>query len=757
MWKKIHTLTEHPIVQFLKKLCGDPVQIYTVFLMVTVMYYYHQKMTWLYAVISVFLSFVLMKFYDFVKNHKWLGPVCYLGYLAAGLWVSGFIIDFGEIEYPISYLVWFLTPQSVVDFSLWYTIATFMLMMGFLSSTVYYFSKVRYRMLMQFIIMMIPLSLYAKEGLQMPALLVILLLGSYFLLMVYCRQIRYTSQVKYLPSLSSGMSVAAYVLSFSILAAVVPKPHVNADREFIENAMAYSTLSDVLMNAISMFTSVTDGGNAGSTSLRTLYRAEAPTSLRLGTQTFSYYHENDTWSVDDYYDYPTHEFSEMFLYSPETLLSAIAEAAKQDSTFAETYGLAFLTETSIPSLPAMELRLTPMFYPSYLVPMPTRLAGWKTQYPGEKEHLSSLQNTTSLYNTSYLRYAQLRMEYYPDDYSRNAAVNEMLRHFSSDTYADLLADAVQVLAESEPETAAFLEQCCTENEMAFRFLEDAEENDFQSDEIDRLAVQLTEGMTSDYEKAAAIERYFTDAGYVYDLGYVKESGDNVVDFLTESHTGVCYEYATAMVLLCRSIGLPARYVQGYSMADMTEQATPLNQYRIHVKDSHAFPEVYISGYGWLSFEPTVAAMEEEGAGILENHYVMLWGFGILGLTGIAVLLLLAMPAIRENLFRRRLSGMQQKQAASAVFRHMRKILGLSESATVSETAGASAPFCTDEIRFAQMFQTMDSLLYAPDDAKSSTMEIAEAYAEWFEKRKAWMKQQKELQKQEAKANKRHKS
>lgn len=348
MWEKIKALSQTRGARALRILCGDPVQLYCVFLIMTAMYYYHEEWAWLYTGVALLFSFVLMRFYDFVNRKRLIGPLCYLIFLALGLYGSGMLMQVGRDHYPISFAVWFLTPQGVTDFSLVYTITIFILMTGFLTSAVYYFAKVRYRMVMQFLIMLIPLSLYAKEDRHMPALLVILLLASYFLLMVYCRQLRHSEDVHHLGGFPTGASVAVYVMAFSILAAIVPKPQFEADREFIDNAMSYSTWSDVLMNAISMFTESTDNSVSTSNNARTLYYVAAPESLRLRTQTYSYYLDNDSWNAVSYYDRPDQDYQPPLTYQPRALTQAILDAAQADAAFAETYNLTDLAGTTLP-------------------------------------------------------------------------------------------------------------------------------------------------------------------------------------------------------------------------------------------------------------------------------------------------------------------------------------------------------------------------------------------------------------------------
>ena len=69
----------------------------------------------------------------------------------------------------------------------------------------------------------------------------------------------------------------------------------------------------------------------------------------------------------------------------------------------------------------------------------------------------------------------------------------------------------------------------------------------------------------------------------------------------DSKTGFCNYYATAEVLLLRSIGIPARLAVGFSQGEVTNSG---RSYTIKRKNSHAWPEVYFPGTGWVVFEPT---------------------------------------------------------------------------------------------------------------------------------------------------------
>lgn len=750
---KLQNFLQIPIMRKLRESDdSDPVLAYAGFLIMTVMYYYDTDRFFLYTLLAVPAGWCMMKFYDFVAKHKWIGPLCYLVYMFAGLELIGMIINWGRKDYPISFLVWFLTPQSVVSFSGWYTAAIYLLMLGFLTSIVYYFSKTRYRMSMQFLIMLIPLSFYAKEGQHMPAFLVIVLLASYFLLMIYCRMLRDTDKQRYIPSSQGKISIAMYVLAFSVLASVILKPKITPDREFIDNAMSYSSWSDILMNAISMFTDTTDNSVSVSNNTRTIYYVNSPESLRLRTQTYSYYNgDEDSWNVSESYDKPSGDLQEPMTDKPQDVLQAILDAAALDQDFAETYDL---TEFAGMTLPEQDLRDLYLYtkFTTQVLPSPTRTLVLGSEI--DKDYVKqTLMNTVAA--PSFANGVSL--QYYSDTYAKYEAVNPVLRKLSNQNYHDLLLEAMEILEARDPEQAALLIRADREYSNAYSYLDFVDPVDFQSDAIDLLAQEITAGCHSDFEKAQAIEQYFIQQGFVYDQSYQKSRGENAESFLTQSRTGVCYEFATAMVLLCRSAGLPARYTQGYSLSELYDSRIDHHEtnYLIKVRDAHAFPEVYISGYGWLSFEPTVPSMDIPEQSQAENQIIMQWGFVLLLLALFAGMIYWKLPAMQEFFFRKKLLHMTPQQCATALFQHMRRQLRLPDSATVNELAFQSRFFCPES----ELFTALDVLLYSHKQATESdimtTPQLARTYLQWQASREQFEKEQAQRRKLEKQQNKKN--
>jgi len=130
-----------------------------------------------------------------------------------------------------------------------------------------------------------------------------------------------------------------------------------------------------------------------------------------------------------------------------------------------------------------------------------------------------------------------------------------------------------------------------------------------------LAYELTSNADTTYEKVKSIESFLRN-NYNYTLtpGYTPEGQDFADYFLFESKEGYCSYYATAMCIMTRAAGIPARYVEGFIMPADTDND---GYYHVTNQNAHAWVEVYLEGVGWVSFEPTTPF-----AGAM-NYYVPL--------------------------------------------------------------------------------------------------------------------------------------
>ncbi|MCJ7624960.1 MAG: transglutaminase-like domain-containing protein [Anaerolineaceae bacterium] len=133
--------------------------------------------------------------------------------------------------------------------------------------------------------------------------------------------------------------------------------------------------------------------------------------------------------------------------------------------------------------------------------------------------------------------------------------------------------------------------------MYFQLPEDLPERFFT------LAEEITGELETPYEKATAITEYIRDEiQYEGKIDIPPEGAEPLDWFLFESKKGYCNYYASAEVILLRTQGIPARLVVGFVEGEKIAES---KVYQVELKDSHAWPEVYFPGIGWVEFEPTV--------------------------------------------------------------------------------------------------------------------------------------------------------
>lgn len=118
-----------------------------------------------------------------------------------------------------------------------------------------------------------------------------------------------------------------------------------------------------------------------------------------------------------------------------------------------------------------------------------------------------------------------------------------------------------------------------------------------------LAKTVTSDTSNRYEMVKAIESYL-ERNYTYTLqtAIPPEGSDFVDQFLFESREGYCAHFATAMTVMLRSEGVPARYVTGFAPGEPVEGEE--HMFRIAEKNAHAWVEVFFPGTGWVMFDPT---------------------------------------------------------------------------------------------------------------------------------------------------------
>lgn len=192
-----------------------------------------------------------------------------------------------------------------------------------------------------------------------------------------------------------------------------------------------------------------------------------------------------------------------------------------------------------------------------------------------------------------------------------------------------------------------------------------------------LAQQVAAGAPTPYDKALAIQAFVRTYSYTLDLPPLPAGRDLVDYFLFDASGGYCDYYASAMVVMLRAVGVPARLASGFTqgMYDSGRGA-----YRVTAADAHSWPEVYFAGIGWVEFEPTAARptwqrmQTTPGLSAEQVHRSQLWRKRLISAaTGATVLTIAAAALFIYILWReRRLAVLPPAELVSVLYARLRR-------------------------------------------------------------------------------------
>ena len=276
--------------------------------------------------------------------------------------------------------------------------------------------------------------------------------------------------------------------------------------------------------------------------------------------------------------------------------------------------------------------------------------------------------------------------------------------------------------------------------------------------VRNLATRLAAGATTRYQIALRIQDYLR-LTYSYSLTVPPPPpGRDVVDyFLFEAPGGFCTYYASAMAVMLRVNGVPARLATGFAPGVYDDKRSA---YRVQVSDAHAWVEVYFPGLGWVEFEPTISQNAivyptvDVGAGTGPTPTPAPGGLRLSpALTAaLLALVLLAGGGLLFLLFRlagRTRGGRLPDQAlqAQALYRSMRRWLrraGLAaqpsqtpaEYLDASRAALAQRPALTRALE--QATSLYEQATYAPRTHPPSRQQVEEARRAWGRALRDWV-------------------
>jgi transglutaminase-like putative cysteine protease len=128
-------------------------------------------------------------------------------------------------------------------------------------------------------------------------------------------------------------------------------------------------------------------------------------------------------------------------------------------------------------------------------------------------------------------------------------------------------------------------------------------------QLTAIARKITMKAKTPFAKAVALENFFQSGQFTYTLHTdLPNTGQGLLDFIQTVKQGFCEQFAFAMAVLARLVGIPSRIAIGYTGG--TEHANGV--WRVTTADAHSWPELYFPRIGWLRFEPTPGGARGQG-------------------------------------------------------------------------------------------------------------------------------------------------
>ena len=595
----------------------------------------------------------------FVEKHRFIGSVLFgfVFFIVVRLFM--FFSRYGMSAYQAIFLEWMLTKGSNAEGAVFFLISLFLFFTFFFSVTVYYFSKVLYRMFFLTLISLIPCVLYVKVMSEINNVsLVLIALCNVAVFILHRNSLRDMGKItKKATLIASG---AVFMLMIFLVASAIPKqqeaPYYD---EFEDLFMGGDTSSDIEDSFSDLSEFSGDASGFLSQSNRKMYSLYGSTASYLKRQNFDYYDfAKDRWYADETYSttYSTPEnweAVEQYKNLP-SLHSALLAAEEYEPGFLKTHHLNEIKNLQLPLSLLQTTRIQSENFGAAYFLVPSNVICLDV---GELQDSCRVTPGGAFFSKegAHPLNFQYSYSYYTDYVYYNSWILAGGVDFDNEEALKLLTDLRNVLQENEDvwyNTASsylhqqieadYYRELCTENTLEI------------SSELKDFALSLTDGLSNDYEKAAAIESFFQAGGFTYDLQY-HAPDDSPEYFLFTGKTGTCSDFASAYVLLARAAGLTVRYAEGY-----TPEAEGGNRYVIKNRDSHAFPEVFIQNIGWMVFEPTVASTGNGSPLRFLSRLRMDYGlmaviaFFLVVLTVLATVLRVLLPLLTEWAFRIRL-------------------------------------------------------------------------------------------------------
>ena len=624
---------------------------------------------------AIFLAaeLVLFIFFDKIKTIRFLGGIIYTVMLiACSFGAMSIMFSEARVAGWDSPMNWFYGEEG--SYTLHTGFLTAVMLGGgfFLISILYYFTQIRYRSLGVMLCIMFPFVIYAKRADAMPDVLVTVMISLFLAVMVHNRRIDPS-----VPKERRGVLVVntAYIISVAVFVSVtgaitmmIDKPtyfsKLEKDSSYFDYYQTDATGSGDLDSLQNESSDRRGGLNYTYNPIFYLETDGTQPEYYLRRQVYDKFNGSVWENEEDFDSYSVVYSSVIPEYAEDDILADMKEVSAEDSSFLspEKYKSAITTRHG---------RVFDETFAPYYLPAP----------------LGVITDNGTLEELEYRKYPQttvIRASALKADNS-GTQIPALDDSFDFLEYGAGLTKYVKDLNMTGDEYISKLTELSDNGSAAARrllfdynsaLIEYYDINKV-SDRLVQLAYEVTKDCKSDYEKALALESYFTNEGFLYSLEYVPED-DSIDYFVFESKTGYCVAFATAMTLMARSVGLPARYVEGFAAFEYTDDGS------IVVRDghAHAFVEVYIPGAGWMTFDPTVSDYRDtptgdDGGFGWQTFLTIISRFILVIIVGFVIIFVVLLDRIVELIFRIRLRFADPAKGVLMLYANVIKLVNLS--------------------------------------------------------------------------------
>ena len=591
----------------------------------------------LFTVVSAIYSAVLFGVYEKLRaiGKNWLTAVVVALIGTVAVFVASGITDFKNFN---ELTLWFMEP-SRYNYIFYGNIYALVIGMGFiLISCLYYFTKVLYRGVFVFLVCLCPFCLFAKTFTSIPVIYPILIMTLFFFIMMKRRADKDVTEPDPI-----SLSAIAFVLTVTVIASFFPKLETAPYRELFDEFITGVSIS---APGAADFNSFTDS-------------ASNATSSDKDTVVFMIYGDNPEYIKRQCFDlYSPDDNSWHYYGDSETGSSGWKKYVyfEDPTLFYKTSGTdeSGLSDGSC-LIQAADGKIRALYTPENIVSLKPYNSDKKI-YRTELDEFF-LENDRNSTVTSYAvefksvfvdndfsdkftdEYVKELYESKDDDLSRNAASYILAKKQAVQYNSYLLSDEV-------------MDKCYSSKKAR--------------EEVKRLAENTAGIYPNDYYKAQAIVNYFRGGSYIYDKDFTAPNGYPDT-FILGTKRGACASYATAMTLMCRELGMTARYCEGF----LIQNFDPAGKYwYVTGADSHAFVQVWIDGYGWTVFDPT--SFTEDG-GFFDMTFVFVGAIAALAVAAGAAVLILR-PRFAESRFVGRMKHTKGAQQYTLVYNRINRMI-----------------------------------------------------------------------------------